>query len=87
MTSCLSCNVRFDYYERQLRRAAPQKVILCGDNVTDPKIGELTKGGFNQQRIVENPQGYDFNEKDQHYSSRIIAAYGASLRQSLVGVM
>ena len=73
-----------DYYERQMRQVMPTAVIFAGDNLVEDKITNITRESFNQKVTVENIIGFDFSEEDSLASSRLMATYGASLRQGLL---
>lgn len=73
-----------DYYERQMRQAMPTAVIFAGDNLVEDKITDITRDSFNQKVTVEHIAGFNFSEEDSLSPSRIMATYGASLRQGLL---
>jgi MSHA biogenesis protein MshI len=73
-----------DYYERQMKQVMPSLIVFVGENLVDDKITDITKESFNQKIIVENITGFSFSEEDSVASARVMASYGASLRQGLL---
>jgi MSHA biogenesis protein MshI len=73
-----------DYYERQMKQVMPTLIIFVGENLVEDKITEITKESFNQKVVVENISGFSFSEEDSVASARVMASYGASLRQGLL---
>jgi MSHA biogenesis protein MshI len=79
-----------DYYERQLKQTVPSDIVIVGENVIEDKITEITTTSINQLVSVDNMSGslfsdYTFSDEDGLASARVIASYGAALRQGLMG--
>ncbi len=75
-----------DYYERQLKQVMPSIIVFIGDCITEDKITDITKSSLNQEVVVESVQlteGFNLSEEYALASARVMAVYGASLRQNL----
>jgi len=78
-----------DYYERQIKQIVPSDIVIMGENVIEDKITGITTTSLNQTVVISNMSdsvfaGYTFSDEDSLFSSRIIASYGAALRQGLL---
>jgi MSHA biogenesis protein MshI len=78
-----------DYYERQLKQSVPSDIVIIGENVLEDKITEITTASLNQSVFIGSMSDsifsdYAFTDEDSLCSSRVVASYGAALRQGLV---
>lgn len=72
-----------DYYERQMGQAPPTVIYLCGDHVSEDKIGPTLKASLAIQLQLLDPSAAAMaeNEIDPDVMQRCLAALGVALRQ------
>jgi len=71
-----------DYYERQMGQAPPSVIYLCGENVSEDKIGEGLRSNFSIPLQLADPSAFIWTEKgiDVMAMQHGIAAFGGILR-------
>lgn len=71
-----------DYYERQMGQAPPAMIYVCGEQVSEDKIGPVLKASLAPKVLWLNPAataGFQ-NELDDTLAQRCVAALGGALR-------
>lgn len=73
-----------DYYERQMGQAPPAVIYVCGEHVSEDKVGEVLKASLAPRVQWLNPElavQVAPDEMDDPLAQQCIAAIGAALRQ------
>ncbi len=76
-----------DYYERQMGQAPPAVIYVCGEHVSEDKIGAVLKASLAPRVQWLNPAlavQVMQDESDDQVSQQCVAAIGAALRQPRV---
>ncbi|MCR6653925.1 MAG: pilus assembly protein PilM [Cellvibrionaceae bacterium] len=76
-----------DYYERQMGQAPPAVIYVCGEHVSEDKIGEVLKTSLAPRVQWLNPalaMQIDAADLDEALVQRCVAATGAALRRTEV---
>ena len=76
-----------DYYERQMGQAPPAVIYVCGEHVSEDKIGAVLKASLAPKVQWLNPAlavQVTQDDADDQVSQQCVAAIGAALRQSRV---
>lgn len=75
-----------DYYERQMGQAPPTMIYVCGDNVTNEKLGSELKSSLNiPVQHLDPAAAVDFSgELEDGMLQRCLGALGGALRQERV---
>lgn len=78
-----------DYYERQMGQAPPAAIYVCGEHVSEDKIGNVLKASLAPRIQWLNPTAVVpmavNDEWDDQLAQRCVAAIGGSLRQVEAG--
>lgn len=73
-----------DYYERQMRQAAPTTIYFCGENISDDKLTAGIKGSLpGLVKVLEVKEGLESDPAlDDHILPLCISAIGGALREA-----
>jgi MSHA biogenesis protein MshI len=72
-----------DYYERQMGQAPPAMIYVCGEQISEDKIGSVLKASLAPKVMWLNPAataGFLETELDDALAQRCVAALGGALR-------
>lgn len=72
-----------DYYERQMGQAPPAMIYVCGEHVSQDKIGSVLKASLAPKVLWLNPAGaaaFALAEIDESLAQQCVAALGGALR-------
>lgn len=76
-----------DYYERQMGQAPPAVIYVCGEHVSEDKIGDVLKASLAPRVQWLNPAlavQFSQDDLDDQVTQQCVAAIGAALRQPRV---
>lgn len=76
-----------DYYERQMGQAPPAVIYVCGEHVTEDKIGDVLRASLAPRVQWLDPAlavMMTQSDPDEQLSQQCVAAIGAALRQDKV---
>lgn len=76
-----------DYYERQMGQAPPAVIYVCGEHVSQDKIGDVLKASLAPRVQWLNPAlavQVTQDDQDDQVAQQCVAAIGAALRQPRV---
>ena len=77
-----------DYYERQMGQAPPAVIYVCGEHVSEDKVGDVLKASLAPRVQWLNPAlavQVTQDDADDQVTQQCVAAIGAALRQLKVG--